>query len=327
MDRRSFLKFQISLAAFAPMLAGSAFAQSWPSQNITLVVPFTPGGSTDILARLLGQRLGDALGKAVVIENRPGAGGSVASTAVARAAPDGHTLIMGHIGTLGVNPSLYANLQYDPIKSFSHLSMLASVHNILVVHPSLPVKNVQELIAYAKANPGKLNSAASGNGSSPHLASALFESTAGVQFTTIQFKGGGAAATSTIAGDTQVMFATPPTVMSFIKAGRMRALSLTVPQATPSIPGIPGAAEAGLPGYDSNFSLGLFVPAGTPPNVVRALHAATARAMARPGVKERVASQGMDVATNASPEAFAASLRDGAGSLERAVRESGAKVE
>ena len=327
--RRQALRAGLGVGAAVALAAaaGSARAQGadWPAKPVRLIVGYPPGGSGDFITRVAAEELSKELGVSVVVENRPGAGGTIANEAVSKAAPDGYTVL--NAGPMALTSALYRKLGYDGRRDFIPVCQLAVGPMIICVNNDLPVRTLRELIAYAKANPGKLNSAASGNGSTPHLASALFESAAGVQFTTIQFKGGGAAATSTIAGDTQVMFATPPTVIGFIKGGRMRALSLTVPQSTPSIPGIPGAAEAGLPGYDSSFSFGLYVPAGTPPNVVRALHAATARAMARPGVKERVASQGMDVATTASPEAFATALRDGAGSLERAVRESGAKVE
>jgi tripartite-type tricarboxylate transporter receptor subunit TctC len=301
MDRRSFLKFQISLAAFAPMLAGSAFAQSWPSQNITLVVPFTPGGSTDILARLLGQRLGDALGKAVVIENRPGAGGSVASTAVARAAPDGHTLIMGHIGTLGVNPSLYANLQYDPIKSFSHLSMLASVHNILVVHPSLPVKNVQELIAYAKANPGKLNYATGGNGSAAHIAMAAFMVATGTEMTHVPYRGTAPAVNDLLAGVVQLTMTGAPAVLPHARAGTLRALGISSEKRLASANDIPTIAEQGVPNFEASQWYGIVGPAGMPQPIIDRLNAEIRKAMTDPEIVAALAREGAE-AWVTSPE-------------------------
>lgn len=316
----------LALSAIAA-LPTATLAQStdWPTKPVRLVVGYPPGGSGDFITRVAADELSKEIGVPVLVENRPGAGGTIANEAVSKAPADGHTVL--NAGPMALTTALYRKLSYDGKRDFIPVTQLAVGPMIICVNNDLPVKTLRELIAYAKANPGKLNSAASGNGSTPHLASALFESVAGVKFTTIQFKGGGAAATSTIAGDTQVMFATPPTVMNFIKAGRMRALSLTVPNATAAIPGIPGAAEAGLPGYDSSFSFGLYVPAGTPPAAIKALHAATVRAMARPGVREKVASQGMDVATHASPDAFAAELREGAAPLEKAVKESGAKVE
>ena len=297
----------------------------WPNKPVRLVVGYPPGGSGDFTTRTAAEELARELNISVIPENKPGAGGTIANELVAKAAPDGYTVL--NAGPMALTAALYRKLGYDSKKDFIPVCQLAVGPMIICVNNDLPVRNLRELIAYAKANPGKLNSAASGNGSTPHLAAALFESVAGVQFTTIQFRGGAPAATSTIAGDTQVMFATPPTVMGFIKAGRMRPLAVTTPQASAAIPGIPGAAEAGLPGYESTFSFGLYLPAGTPQSIVRALHAATVRAMARPGVKEKVAGQGMDVATNASPEEFARMLAAGAPAIEQAVRVSGAKIE
>ncbi len=300
-------------------------APGYPAKPIRLVVGYPPGGSGDFITRVAADEIGKEIGVQVLVENRPGAGGTIANEAVSKATADGYTVL--NAGPFALTNALYRKLAYDGAKDFIPVTQLAVGPMIIVVNNDLPVRNLKELIAYAKANPDKLNVASSGNGSTPHLAGAQFEAVAGVRFTTIQFKGGGPAATSTIAGDTHVMFATPPTVINFIKAGRLRPLALTSVQSSPAIPGIPGAAEAGLTGYESTFSFGLYVPSGTPAPVVRRLHEATVKAMARPGVRERVAVQGMDVATHASPEAFALALRDGAGGLERAVRDSGAKLE
>lgn len=298
---------------------------AFPGKPVRVIAGYPPGGSADFIARVTADELSKELGVQVLVENRPGAGGTIANELVSKAAPDGHTVLCA--GPFALTTALYRKLGYDPNRDFAPISQVAVGPMIICVNNDLPVRDLRELIAYAKANPEKLNSAASGNGSTPHLASALFESVAGVKFTTVQFKGGGPAATSTIAGDTQVMFATPPTVMGFIKSQRLRALALTIPNASPALPGIPGAAEAGLPGYHSDFSFGLYVPAATPEAIVRRLHEATVKAMSRPGVRERVASQGMDVATHASPEAFVQHLRAGIPAIERAVRDSGAKIE
>lgn len=332
--RRSALKAIILPPIVAPLRAayaqsgaapGTTAAGAFPNKPLRLVAGYPPGGSADFIARVTADELSKELGVQVVVENRPGAGGTIANELVAKSVPDGHTVLCA--GPFALTTALYRRLGYDPNRDFAPISQVAVGPMIICVHNELPVRDLLELIAYAKANPGKLNSAASGNGSTPHLASAQFESVAGVKFTTVQFKGGGPAATSTIAGDTQVMFATPPTVMGFIKSQRLRALALTIPNASPAIPGIPGAAEAGLPGYHSDFSFGLYVPAATPEAIVRRVHEATVKAMARPGVRERVASQGMDVATHASPEAFAQYLRAGIPAIERAVKDSGAKIE
>ena len=311
------------LAAFA--LAASALAQPFPSKPIRIVVGYPPGGSGDFLTRLVAEEMSKDLGVAVIAENRPGAGATIASELVAKAPADGYTLLNSTHHT--INKALYRKLGYDADKDFAAITRVAVGPLVIVVSNDVPFKSLKELLAYAKANPGKLFNANSGNGSSPHLAAVQFESVSGVKFTPVQFKGGGPAAQSILAGDTQVMFATSPTVMGFIRAGRMRALAVTTAKASPAVPGIPGAEEAGLPGYDSNFSFGLYVPAGTPPAVVKRLHAAAAKGLAKPDVREKIALQGMDATPSASPEAFEAELKEEAPMWERVVRESGARVD
>jgi tripartite-type tricarboxylate transporter receptor subunit TctC len=306
-------------------IASQTAAQTYPNRPIRLIVGYPPGGSGDFLTRVVGDEMSRDLGVGVVTENRPGAGASLASDVVAKAPPDGYTLL--NSTHHAVNKILYKKLPYDPDKDFLPITRVATGPVIICVNNDLPVKNLKELIAYARANPGKLFNAASGNGSSPHLASVQFESVSGVHFTTVQYKGGGPSALSLMAGDTQVMFATPPTVMAFIKAGRMRALAVSTRYASPAIPGIPGAEEAGLAGYDSSFSFGLYAPAGTPQAVVNRLFAAAVRGLSKADVKARIAAQGMDASPSASPEAFEAELRAEAPMWERVVRDSGARVE
>ncbi|MEO8204082.1 MAG: tripartite tricarboxylate transporter substrate binding protein [Betaproteobacteria bacterium] len=306
-------------------LATLAGAQTFPSKPVKLITGYPPGGSADFLTRLMAEEMTKNLGVAVVAENRPGAGATIASEAVAKSTPDGYTVF--NSTHHAINKALYKKLSYDPDKDFVAITRVATGPLVICVKNDLPIKSLRELIAYAKANPGKLFNANSGNGSSPHLAGVDFMTTAGVKFTTVQFKGGGPAAQSLIAGDTDVMFATPPTVMGFIRAGRMRALAITSKNASPSIPGLPGAGEAGLPGYDHTFSFGLYAPAGTPPAVLRRLHEAAVKGLARPEVKEKIAFQGMDATPSASPEAFEAELKAEAPMWERVVRESGARVE
>jgi len=306
-------------------LSSWASAQAtYPNKPIRLVVGYPPGGSGDFTTRLIGDELSKALGVAVVVENRPGAGGSIASEFVAKSAPDGYTVL--NQGNHQINKSLYKNLGYDE-KDFIPVCRVANGATILVVNNDTPFKNMKELISYAKANPGKLFMASAGYGSAPHLASVAFESVAGIKFSTVQFKGGGPAAQSLVAGDTQVMFATSPTVMGFIKGNRMRPLAISMRKASPAIPGIPGAEEAGLPGYESTFWFGLYVPAGTPMEIVRKLHAAAAKGLAKPDVREKIAQGGMDAAPSASPEAFEAEIKAEAPGIEKSIRESGAKVE
>jgi tripartite-type tricarboxylate transporter receptor subunit TctC len=323
-DRRRFLQIQIGAAAFAS--GGGAVAQSWPSQNITLVVPFTPGGSTDILARLLGQRLGDALGKSVIIENRPGAGGAVASTAVARANPDGHTLIMGHIGTLGVNPSLYANLQYDPLKSFAHLSMLARVHNILVVHPSLPVNNVQELIAYARANPTKLNYCSGGNGSAAHIAMAAFMVATGTEMTHVPYRGTAPAVQDLLAGNIQLTMTGAPAVLPHARVGALRTLGVSSDTRVAAMSDIPTIAEQGLPGFEASQWYGILAPAGTPQPIVDRLNAEVRKAMTDPEIVAALGREGADVWVT-SPEEFRAYIAQEIPRWEKIVKAAKIRIE
>jgi tripartite-type tricarboxylate transporter receptor subunit TctC len=317
------LRIAALLAALA--FSAGAAAQAYPAKPIRIITGYPPGGSADFLTRLIAEEMTRTLGVAIVAENRPGAGGTIASEVVAKSPADGYTLFNSTHHS--INKALYKKLAFDPDKDFVAITRVAVGPLVICVNNDTPIKTLRELIAFAKANPGKLFNANSGNGSSPHLAAVDFMSVAGVNFTTVQFKGGGPAAQSIIAGDTNVMFATPPTVMGFIRAGRMRALAITSKNASPSIPGLPGAAEAGLPGYDHTFSFGLYAPAGTPPAILKQLHAAAVKGLARADVKEKIAFQGMDSTPSASPEAFEAELKAEAPMWERVVRDSGARVE
>ena len=305
-------------------LALQAFAQPFPSKPIKVVVGYPPGGSGDFLTRLMADEMSKDLGVVVVTDNRPGAGGNIAAESVAKSPADGYTVL--NAWHHAINKTLYKSISYDQ-KDFVAVSRVATGSTLVCVNNNLPVANLRELIAYAKAHPGKLFNASAGYGSAPHLASVLFETVAGVKFTAVQFKGGGPAAQSLLAGDTQVMFATSPTVMGFIRAGRIRALAVTMRQASPAVPGIPGAEEAGLPGYEFTFWFGLYVPAGTPPAVVRRLHESAVKTLAKPEVRDKIALQGMDATPSASPAAFEAEIRAEAPIWERLVRESGARIE
>ncbi|OGA67685.1 MAG: hypothetical protein A3G81_11125 [Betaproteobacteria bacterium RIFCSPLOWO2_12_FULL_65_14] len=315
------------LAAFlaAALMSASAAAQTFPTRPVKLVVGFAPGGSGDFLTRLIAEEMSKDFGVAVVTENRAGAAGTVAAAAVAKAPADGYTVL--NAAPLAINKALYRALPYDSDKDLTPVSNVADGPHIIAVNDALPVKNLKELIAYAKERPGKLFMADAGSGSSTHLAGVQFMSVAGVQFTTVHYKGGGPAVQSLITGDTQVMFATMPSIIGFIRSGRVRALAITAPAASPAIPGIPGAAEVGLPGYESNSSFGLYVPSGTPAPIVRRLHEAAAKALSNPDVKEKIGSQGYAAAPSDSPQAFQAKLRSEAPIWERVVRESGARVD
>jgi tripartite-type tricarboxylate transporter receptor subunit TctC len=308
----------------ALVVAFNVEAQTFPAKPIRLIVGYPPGGSGDFTSRVAADELGKDLGVAVVVENRPGAGGNIAAEAAAKAPPDGYTIL--NAWHHAINLALYKTSNYQE-KDFIPISRVANGAAVVVVSNNSPIASLKELIDFAKKNPGKLFNASAGYGSTPHMASALFESVAGVQFTSVQFKGGGPAVQSLLAGETQVSFATSPTVMGFIRAGRLRALAITTRNASPAIPGIPGAEEAGLPGYHSTFWFGLYAPAGTPPAVVNRLHQAALRGLSKPEVKEKIAVQGMDAAPSASPRAFEDEIRAEAPTLTRIIRDSGARIE
>jgi tripartite-type tricarboxylate transporter receptor subunit TctC len=312
-------------STFGLTVSSDCVAQTFPSRPIKLIVGYPPGGSGDFVSRVTAEAMSRELGVQVLVENRPGAAGVLASDVVAKATPDGYTIL--NAGTPAVLKALYKKLPYNPETDFAPISLAAVGAMVICVNNDLPVKSVAELIAYGKANPGKLLSAASGNGSAPHLASARFEVVSGVKFTTVQYKGGSPAAVSVMAGETQVMFATAPTVLGFIKAGRMRALALTTAVESPSIPGIQGAKSAGLSGYDEDYSFGLYAPAQTPPEIIRRLHDAALKGLSRPEVRDKFASQGMDAAPSKSPEAFRAALKEESKDVERRIAETGARIE
>jgi tripartite-type tricarboxylate transporter receptor subunit TctC len=306
------------------LACSAALAQPFPSKPIRLVVGYPPGGSGDFLTRLIADEMAKDLGVAVIADNRPGAGGNIAAEIVARAPADGYTVL--NSPHHAINIALYRSTTYQE-RDFVAVCRVATGATVIVVNNNQPFNTLKELIDHARQNPGKLFHASAGFGSAPHLAAVLFESVAGVKFTSVQFKGGGPAAQSLLAGDTQVMFATSPTVMGFIRAGRMKPLAISMRNASPAIAGIPGAEEAGLPGYHYTFWFGLYAPAGTSPAVVQRLHQAAANGLARTQVKEKIAAQGMDATPSASPAAFEAELRAEAPMWERVVRESGAKIE
>jgi tripartite-type tricarboxylate transporter receptor subunit TctC len=314
----------VKLAVLLLLFAVNAAAQTFPSKPVKIVVGYPPGGSGDFLTRLIADEMGKALGVAVVADNRPGAGGNVAADVVARSPADGYTVL--NAPHHSINLALYKSITYDH-KDFIPVTKIATGPTVICVNPSSPFKNLNDLIAYAKANPGKLFVASAGYGSAPHLGYAIFESVAGVKFTAVQYKGGGPAAQSLLAGDTNLTFSTAPTVMGFVRAGRRRALAVSKREASPAIPDVPGAEAAGLPGYEYTFWFGLYVPAGTPAPIVRRLYEAAVVGLAKQDVKDKIAVQGMDATPSASPAAFDADIKAEAPLLERVVRESGAKVE
>ncbi len=282
-------------AAAAVLVAHIARAQpAYPTRNITLVVPFPPGGSTDILARLIALRLTEAMGRSVIIENRPGAGGSVAAEAFARAAPDGYTLMMGHIGTLAVNPGIYPRLGYDPVRSFQPISMVATVHNVLVVHPRVPARNVGELIAHARAKPGDLNYGSGGNGSAAHIAMALFADMARLDLVHVPYRGTAPAVTDLRAGRIELMMTGAPALLPLIQSGELRALGVSGARRLASLPDIPTIDEAGLPGFEASQWYGIVAPDKIPAPIVDRLNAEIRKAIATPETAEFLTREGAD---------------------------------
>ena len=281
MFARCGLRAGVRLAAgvvLAPVLALAALtaaAQSFPSRPVRIIVPSTAGGAADLLARLIGQHMGESLGQPVVIDNRPGAGNIIGTDAVAKAAPDGHTLLMA-INNHAINASLYKSLPYDPVRDFAGVSLIASTPHILVVHPSLPVKSVQELIALARAQPGKINYASAGNGTAAHFAAELFKLGAKVNLTHVPYKGLAGAMNDTVGGIVQVIFPSPLTAMAQVRAGKLVALAVTTPARSRSLPELPTLQESGVPGYVFDSWYGLLAPRNTPEPVLARLHQAAA---------------------------------------------------
>jgi tripartite-type tricarboxylate transporter receptor subunit TctC len=309
------------------VFAGQALAQPYPSKPIRLVVGFPPGGAADFVSRALQEPLGRALGQPIVVENRPGAGSSIAAEHVAKSAPDGYTVLIASPSSILVNPIITPKAGFQPLKDLVPISKVSSSPLILAVNPAVPARSVRELIAHAKQNPGKLNFATSGNGSAPHLAAVLFVRLAGVDMVHVPYKGGAPAVQSVLAGDTQLSFATPPSVLPLVQAGRLRALAITSREATALIPGVPGMGEAGLPDYEIGFWYGFFVPAGTPADIVRRLFEATSQVVKAPETGRMLAREGTETAGSASPEDFASFLTEDAKLWARLVKESGAKAD
>jgi tripartite-type tricarboxylate transporter receptor subunit TctC len=293
------------LAALALIVATQAHAQPYPSRPIRLIVPFPPGGSTDILARALGQKLSEGLAQPVILDNRPGAGGSIGSEAAAKAAPDGYTLMMGHLGTLAVNPAIYKKLPYDPVKSFAPVSLMAIVPSVLVVNPQLPVASAAELIAYARANPGKLAYGSAGNGSTSHLTTEYFKLATGTDILHVPYKGIGPMLTDLISGQLSMGLNGAPAVMPHVISGRLRALAVSGIKRLEALPQLPTLDEVGVKGFDASGWYGIVAPAGTSRAVIERLNAEIRRIMATPELRLRLDNEGATPAPG-SPEEFAA---------------------
>ena len=315
----------LAATALACGLAATAHAQSWPTKPIRYIVPFPPGGATDILARSIADKLGPALGQPVIVENRAGAAGNVGTELVAKSAPDGYTILMVTVAQ-SISESLYAKLGYNLTRDLAPVILVARVPNVMVVHPSVPARSVKEFIDYARTNPGKVNFASSGSGTSIHMSAELFKLITGVDIVHIPYKGSAAALTDLIGGQVSVMFDNLPPSMPHIRSGKLRPLAITTTTRYPALPDLPTMVEAGVPGYEASSWFGIMVPAGTSKDVVARLNAEARKIMAMADVRERFDQQGA-IAGPGSPEDFDRFIRDEIAKWAKVVKASGAKVD
>jgi len=314
------------LAAVVLFATGTASAQTWPAKPIRYVVPFAAGGTTDILARIISEKLSVALGQPVVVDNKPGAGGGVGAAEVAKAAPDGYTIMGGTISTHAINASLYSSLPYDPVKDFVPITLIARVPNMLVINNDIPAKNVAELIKLMKANPGKWSFASSGNGTSQHLSGELFKSMAGVEMQHIPYKGSPPALNDVMGGQVSMTFDNITTAWALAKGGKLRALAVTTASRSPVAPDVPTLTESGLPGYEIGSWQGVFASAGTPPDIVKKLNAEIVKIIKSPDVQKKLIDLGAEPVGD-SPEQFAAFVKTEVVKWGDVVKKSGAKVD
>jgi tripartite-type tricarboxylate transporter receptor subunit TctC len=324
---RHAVKLALTIALFAAVATAlPAAAQDFPNRPITLVVPYAAGGGNDAMARIAGDKMSKTLGQQIVIENRGGAGGTIATRQVAKADPDGYTLGIGGTGTLAIGPTLYGNVGYDPRKDFAAVGLIGSSALVVLVHPSLPVKSIAELIAYAKANPGKLNYASAGIGSGIHLGTEYFLSMAGIQIKHIPYKGTGPALNDLVGGHVVIYFSSLPSAIGLVKAGNVRALAVTGPKRSPIFPELPTVAEAGLPGYDAVLHYGIVAPAGTPRAIIVKLNVSLRAAVASDDVKTKMAADGTEPLLS-TPEEYTADIDREETKWSAIVKKSGAKAE
>ena len=312
----------------ASLFAATTFvhAQNYPSRPLRMIVPTAPGGGTDFTGRLVAAKLSESLGQQVVVENRGGGGGSVGADNAAKSTPDGYTLLLGSIATHAVNPALYKKLPYDHLKDFSPVSLIGTVPNAMVVHPSVPVKSMQEFITYAKANPGKINYGSSGVGSPPHLSMELLRSMTGINLVHVPYKGAGPALADLLGGQVQAMCTSLAGLINFIKSGRVRALGVTTAKRNPQLPEVPTIVESGVPGYEVTIWYAVFAPVATPKAIVQKLNAEMVKALNAPEMKERMALQGMDPAPS-TPAELAAFVKAETVKWAKAAKDSGATAE
>ena len=323
------MKTELLIAAACTALcaaSAAAAADNYPAKPIRIIVAYTPAGTTDILARVVGQKFTEQWKQPVIIENRPGANGNIGTDIAAKSAPDGYTLLMTTAGPHGINPTLYRKLPFDAIKDFAAVSLVAMVPNILSVNPSVPVKSVKELIALAKSKPGGLSYGSPGNGSTGHLSMELFKSMTGTDMVHIPYKGSIGVLADLVGGQVQVVIDNMPPYLPQLKAGKIRALAVTTAKRSPAVPELPTIAEAGVSGYEAAAWFGLLAPAGTPKDIVDKLSAETAKILKMPDVHEKLAAQGAE-AVGGSPEEFGAFIKSEIAKWAKVIKESGAKAE
>ena len=320
------MKNCVAALCFALCATAGASAQDYPSRPVTLIVPYAAGGGNDVMARIVAERMSKSLGQQIVIENKGGAGGSIATRQVAKAAPDGYTLGLGGTGTHAINPTLYPNVGYDPRKDFAPVGLIATSALVVLVNTSVPANTIGELIALARRDPGKLNYASAGVGSGIHLGAELFATMAGVKLTHIPYKGSAPALTDLVGGHVAIYFSSLPPAIALIKEGKVRALAVTGPARSPLLPDLPTVAEAALPGYESVLHYGIVAPAGTPRPIVEKLNAAMRAALAEPDVRERIIADGAEPLPG-TPEDYAADIDQEETKWSKVVKVSGARVE
>ena len=327
MSLRPWLVLGLALALTGGAAAGADAADKYPVRPPHMIVTFAAGGSSDIMARTAAKAMSEGLGQNVVVENKPGAGGNVGAEYVAHSAADGYTMLFGTIGTMGIGPSLYKHLNYDPLKDLAPVGILHTLPNVLIVHVSLPVHSLKELIAYAKAHPGKLTFASAGSGSVSHLAGELFKEAAGIDIVHVPYHaGGGSVSADLIAGRVSMMLETVTNALALVKTGQLRALAVTTPQRSDAVPDLPTFAEAGLPGFAVSSWTGLFVPAGTPAAIINRLNAETQRIAHDPAYVAAMKRIGTDVASS-TPQEFTGFVHGEVRKWGKAVRQAGVKVE
>ena len=314
------------LGAVLLMAAALTHAQSFPVKPVRVITPFTAGSAIDTLARVVGQKLGDTWGQQVVIDNRIGANGIIGTEAAAKAPADGYTVYLGNISTLAVNPHLYLKLPYDALRDFAPVTLAATIPVVLVVHPSLPVKSVRELIALAKAHPGQLNYASGGTGSAQHLPMEMLRVETGINIVHVPYKGLGPAFSDVLGGQVPMMFTGVSNVVPYMKTGRLRVLAIGSPKRSATLPDVPTVAEAGVPGFDFDSWTGYLVPVGTPRELIVKLHADITRTLVAPEVRDKLVTLGFDL-VGGTPEAFATLIRNDIARFGKLIKAAGIKAE